>query len=153
MKLHNLIFSVLQKCFIILCIAFQQNSLQNKKVIFTLNIKKSCSLYCIRFMTRLRKPSFYLEFSLKQANPLHLDFLNRTTNISMVLPISKIKIWGKSFHGFMGYYQKSKKTKWKILLIFIYWYLYYRNLAFFHVLALKNCLGNFTFLSWIREQF
>ena len=44
---------------------------------------------------------------------LNLESQNQAKNISVGLPISPIKIWGKSVQGFLSYDRTNKQTDWQ----------------------------------------
>ena len=48
-------------------------------------------------------------FAIK-VDPLNLESRNQAKNIPLAFPSSPIKIWGKSFQGFLSYYRTNKQT-------------------------------------------
>ena len=58
---------------------------------------------------------FYWEtkFSPINVDPPNLESQNQTKNISVGLPSSPIKIWGKSVQGFLSYDRTNKKKQKK----------------------------------------
>ena len=89
----------------------------------TKNTAQFCFIHLLAW-----EPGFAWKRKLSiKVNPLNLEFLNQTNNISVVLPSCPIYNWGKSVQGFTSNDRHPKRNYYltiEVVLVFIF-FLYY----------------------------